>query len=57
MSDQVFSIEQIKRNAREAAECGEGPDACKYEHGSEPAMIWRDAFYVHVYELSGEATA
>lgn len=56
MADQVFSVDEIKRKAHEAAERDEGPGACRYMPGSDAERIWKDAFYVRVYQLSGEET-
>lgn len=57
MSGQIFNVEDIKRQARKAAERDEGPGACRYMPGSEAERIWKNAFYVKCYELSGEQTA
>lgn len=57
MGDPVFSIERIKRQGREAAERGDLPTVCQYVRGTEPERVWKDAFYVRIYQLSGEQTA
>lgn len=54
---EVMSRDVIQRQAERAAEKGDGPESCPYMAGSEFERHWKDAYYVRVYQLSGEETA
>lgn len=50
-------LHEVKRNARAAAECGDLPSSCPYLPGSAEEYHWKDAYYIRMYELSGEESA
>jgi len=51
MSDQMHSIDEIKRRARQAVEQGLPMRVCPYERGSEADQHWKIAYWEREIEL------
>lgn len=55
MSEQITSLIDIKREARNAVEAGIPPSECPYEHGSRNAKRWLGAYWQRELELERKA--
>jgi hypothetical protein len=54
---ELISRARIQQQAIEAAERGDQPTDCPYVRHSEFERVWKDAFYIRVFQLSGEESA
>lgn len=54
MSDPIISVDLIKRQARDAAETGAGPQANPYPEGGGAFYVFLDHYYAALNELALE---
>ncbi len=48
----ILHMNQLREQARHAADTEAGPQSCPYPEGSEHAKVWLELYYQRVLELS-----